>query len=48
MHFFTIIFNHPVLRVVALTLYYLAVIAALIAIYGRGDFSAPPFVYQDF
>jgi hypothetical protein len=39
---------HPRIRVVALTLYYLAIIAALILLYGRGDFSTPPFVYQDF
>jgi len=25
-----------------------AIIAGLIAIYGRGDFSTPPFVYQEF
>ncbi len=33
---------------VLLILYYLAVIAGLIIIYGRGDFSTPPFVYQGF
>ncbi len=33
---------------VVLILYYLAVIVALIAMYGRGDFSTPPFVYQAF
>jgi hypothetical protein len=36
------------LRRVLLILYYLAVIAGLIIIYGRGDFSTPPFVYQGF
>lgn len=40
--------DHPRTRFVALTLYYLAVIAALILLYGRGDFSTPPFVYQEF
>jgi D-Ala-teichoic acid biosynthesis protein len=39
---------HPGARLAALTLYYLAIIAALILLYGRGDFSTPPFVYQDF
>ena len=39
---------HPRTRVVALTLYYLAIIAGLIALYGRGDFSTPGFVYQGF
>jgi len=40
--------QHPLLRVILLTLYYLAVIAGLITLYGRGDFSTPPFVYQEF
>jgi hypothetical protein len=31
-----------------LVLYYFAVIVALIAMYGRGDFSTPPFIYQAF
>jgi hypothetical protein len=39
---------HPQARLAFLTVYYLAVIAALILLYGRGDFSTPPFVYQDF
>jgi len=33
---------------VLLVLYYLAILMALIAMYGRGDFSTPPFVYQGF
>ena len=33
---------------VLLVLYYLFVIVVLIAMYGRGDFSTPPFVYQGF
>lgn len=40
--------DHPRLRVVALTFYYLAIIAGLVVLYGRGDFSPPPFVYQGF
>jgi hypothetical protein len=39
---------HPALGRALLILYYLAVIAGLIAMYGRGDFSTPPFVYQGF
>ena len=35
-------------RSVALYLYYLAVIIALLLIYGRGDFTTAPFVYQGF
>ena len=40
--------RHPALHRVLLILYYLAIILALIAMYGRGDFSTPPFVYQGF
>ncbi len=44
--------SHPRLRtsvrLTLLTIYYLAVIAGLIVLYGRGDFSTPPFVYQGF
>ncbi|RYD81598.1 MAG: teichoic acid D-Ala incorporation-associated protein DltX [Verrucomicrobiaceae bacterium] len=39
---------HPRARLFVLTLYYLAIIAALLALYGRGDFSTPAFVYQEF
>ncbi|PYJ49509.1 MAG: teichoic acid D-Ala incorporation-associated protein DltX [Verrucomicrobia bacterium] len=39
---------HPALWRALLVLYYLAVIAGLIVMYGRGDFSTPPFVYQGF
>ena len=31
-----------------LALYYIAILLALIALYGRGDFSTPDFVYQGF
>jgi hypothetical protein len=40
--------DNPRLRFTALTLYYLAIIAGLIVLYGRGDFSTPSFVYQGF
>jgi hypothetical protein len=40
--------KHPALHRVLLILYYLAVILTLIAMYGRGDFSTPPFLYQGF
>jgi hypothetical protein len=39
---------HPKTRTVLLALYYLGVIAGLVALYGRGDFSTPAFVYQEF
>jgi hypothetical protein len=35
-------------RFVVLTLYYLAIIAALIAIYGTSTYTPPPFIYQGF
>lgn len=38
----------PRVRYVVLTAYYLAIMAGLIAIYGQGDFSTPPFIYQNF
>lgn len=40
--------GHPTLRRVLLILYYFAIIAGLIVMYGRGDFSTLPFVYQGF
>jgi hypothetical protein len=39
---------HPALKRAALVLYYLAIILTLVLMYGRGDFSTPPFVYQEF
>jgi hypothetical protein len=41
-------FQHPVVRQVLLVFYYLGIVAALVYLYGRGDFSTPPFVYQGF
>ncbi len=46
--FITAAYHNPTVRVVALTLYYLAIILGLIALYGRGDFSTPSFIYQGF
>jgi hypothetical protein len=40
--------RQPTLYRVLLIVYYVAVILALIAMYGRGDFRTPPFVYQGF
>jgi hypothetical protein len=42
------LYNNPIGRVVLLTLYYLAIIAALILMYGKGNFSTPKFIYQGF
>jgi hypothetical protein len=41
-------FAQPWLRIVALTIYYLAILVALVALYGQGNFSTPPFIYQNF
>ncbi|MDB6138046.1 MAG: hypothetical protein JWO94_1118 [Verrucomicrobiaceae bacterium] len=35
-------------KVLWLTLYYLAVLVAVIVLHARGNFTAPPFVYQGF
>jgi hypothetical protein len=41
-------FGQPWLRFAALTIYYLGILAALCALYGHGNFSTPPFIYQNF
>ena len=38
----------PAVALTLLTLFYLIVLAGLVALYGPGDFSTPSFVYQDF
>ncbi|MEK0446393.1 MAG: D-Ala-teichoic acid biosynthesis protein [Verrucomicrobiota bacterium] len=40
--------RHPRLMSALRVFYYLLIIVALILMYGRGDFSTPPFVYQEF
>ena len=39
---------HPRVKPAALVLYYLAIIALLVARYGRGNFETPEFVYAEF
>lgn len=46
--FFTTLSANQWVRAIALTLYYLAILIGLIVLYGRGDFSTPSFVYQNF
>ena len=48
MDFDAIFEGRPELKRLALFLYYAALVFALIFLYGRGDFSTPPFVYQEF
>jgi hypothetical protein len=38
----------PWVRFVALTIYYLGILVGLFALYGKGNFSTPPFIYQHF
>ena len=40
--------GHERTRMVALTVYYLGILLALIAMYGRGNFATPHFIYQAF
>ena len=44
----TAAFRSPLGRVLLLTAYYLLIIAALIYLYGEGDFASSAFVYQGF
>ncbi len=46
--FIMALYHKPIVHVILLTLYYLAIIVALIIMYGKGDFSTPSFVYQGF
>jgi len=46
--FFATLFAKPWIKGILLTIYYLAILLALIAMYGKGDFSTPPFIYQGF
>ena len=41
-------FARPSVRFVALTIYYLGILVGLFALYAAGDFSTPPFIYQNF
>ena len=48
MNFFTTLYANSWGRMLLLTLYYFAIIAGLILIYGKGDFNPPDFIYQGF
>ena len=45
---FTGIFTNPWVHGMLLTLYYLAILAGLIWLYGKGNFTAPKYIYQGF
>jgi hypothetical protein len=46
--FITTLRSSEWIRTAAWMLFYLAIIAGLIVMYGKGDFSTPHFVYQGF
>jgi hypothetical protein len=48
MHFFTGIYTNPWARIILLVLYYLAILVGLVILYGKGNFTTPPFIYQGF
>ena len=41
-------FRDKRVRVVIQVFYYVLIIVALIVMYGKGDFSTPSFIYQNF
>lgn len=42
------VWRHERLRAVGLTAYYLGILLGLLALYGRGNFTAPSYIYQAF
>ena len=48
MTFITTVSTNNWVRVILLTIYYFAIIAGLIIMYGEGNFTPPDFVYQGF
>ncbi len=43
-----VFFANPWVHSTLLLIFYLAIIAGLIILYGKGDFSTPSFIYQGF
>jgi len=48
MQFITGIYHNPWGRLILLSIYYFAIIFGLVVMYGKGNLSAPKFVYQGF
>ncbi len=48
MHSIITLYANPWVKDLLLMLYYLAILIGLLLLYGKGDFSTPPFVYQGF
>lgn len=44
----TALSTNSVLRVLALAIYYVAIVAGLVLLYGKSQFVVRPFVYQGF
>lgn len=42
------VWSRDLVRLPALTIYYLAIIVALIILYGGATYTPPPFIYQGF
>jgi hypothetical protein len=40
--------RNDLIRLIGLTLYYLAIIAGLALLYGGAEYTPPPFIYQGF
>ena len=48
MFFPEVLFGRNLFRSIGLLLYYILILVGLIVLYGKGDFSTPPFIYQGF
>ena len=48
MKFSEILGAHAVIRIMALFVLYVVIVVGLILMYGKGNFSTPPFIYQGF
>ena len=48
MEFFTALYRNPWGRVLLLSIYYFAILAGLVIMYGKGNLTSPDFVYQGF
>jgi len=46
--FITGLYRNPWARVILLSIYYLAIIAGLVILHGKGELTSPDFVYQGF
>ena len=44
----TTLYARPWVKSLLFTLYYLAILIGLLLLYGKGDCSTPPFIYQGF